>query len=469
MVLIPALVSIVLIIPLLYLTLTSTFFTSALCSSAVLASSTLRASHFALAPPILLPADNSAASASPYQPHLFTLPSPTQYLFITSHVDPSASLHTQFQQFLYAPYLSLTLNISYVYNGLSKAQGEWGRWLGLDWGERAEDGLLGEWARERVFQYEAGLDGRGVEGMEAKGEVAEWVLDKRRRVDDVNERLLDYSRNKHKLGNAEPPRIDEPKGSHLVGPDTTALNPNSPINTASVLRLSRMPLPALQLACYPPLHLLLRQKYCAARVREPLPFDLYGEDRARGRIIVAVHYRCGDECYHPTRAIPLSSTINTLRRITELAAQHSLPPLALHVFSSPPANDTAESFFHPLTTAFPTTRLHLSAHSHLLLHHLVSSDVLMLPSVASSGLSWLAELLHAGAVTLVQSNPLHDCGGEVSGYRERDGEFDGDSFVRMWQWSVEQGSKRRYDSLLDCYALKPLEPISNNVVANIGS
>ena len=144
----------------------------------------------------------------------------------------------------------------------------------------------------RVFQYEATTvvddSGRtvaadGLAGMQA---VQAWIADKRRKVDDINKRLIDYSRNKHKLGNLEPPHIEEPKGSHVDGPDTTAMNPNSPINTASVLRLSRLPLPALQMACYAPLHLLVRQKYCAARVREPVPVDLFAEDRARGRMIV---------------------------------------------------------------------------------------------------------------------------------------------------------------------------------------
>ena len=463
-----AIVSLVVGIPLLHLVLFSPLVTSAICSSVQLASSSLQSLHVPLAPPLLLPAATSDSS-SPYQPRLFTLPAPTPYIFLSSHVDPSTSLHTQFQQFLYSPYLALTLNLSYAYNPLSKAEGEWGRWLGLGWGEVAEDGLLGVWGRVRVFQYEAGVDGRGLEGMESKAAVQEWIEDKRQKLDDINGRWVDYSRNKHKLGNMEAPRIDEPKGSHIDGPDTTALNPTSPINTASVLRLSRLPLPALQLACYPPLHLLLRQKYCAARVREPVPADLFGEDRARGRMIVAVHYRCGAECYHPTRAVPLSSTITTLRRITELVTQHSLPSPAFHVFSSPPNNDTADSFFHPLTSAFPTVRLHLSLHSHLLLHHLVSSDVLVLPSVTSSGLSWVAELLHAGGVALVAAAPLHDCGGEVSGYRERDGEFDGSSFVRMWQWSAEQGAKRRFDSLLDCYALKPLVPLTNSAIISLGS
>ena len=373
LVLTAALISLVIAIPLLHLLLTSPYITSAFCSSTFLASSSL---HIPLAPSLLSPTSTSDSS-SPYQPSLFALPSPSSYIFLTSHVDPSTSLHTQFQQFLYAPYLALTLNLSYAYNPLSKAQGEWGRWLGLGWGEKAEDGLLGEWGRVRVFQYEASEDGRGLQGMEGKEAVQDWIVDRQRKVDDINSRLLDYSRNKHKLGNMEPPRIDEPKGSHIDGPDTTAINPTSPINTASVLRLSRLPLPSLQLACHAPLHLSLRQKYCAARVREPVPVDLFGEDRARGRMIVAVHFRCGDECYHPTRAVPLSTTLNTLTRIRALVTQHSLPPPAFHVFTSPPNNDTAESFFHPLTTAFPTARLHLSVHSHLLLHHLVTSDVLV--------------------------------------------------------------------------------------------
>ena len=456
-------------LPLLHLMLTSHTITAALCSSVILASSTLSTKHLPLTPPLLLPAA-ATDSSSPYQPRLFTLPAPTPYIFLSSHVDASASLHQQLQQFLYAPYLALTLNMSFAYKPLSKAQGEWGRWLGLGWGEVDEDGLLGEWGRVRVFQYEYGVDGRGLEGVEGKEAVLDWVADKRRKLDDINDRLLEYSRNKHKLGNTEAPRIDEPKGSHLNGPDTTALNPNSPINTASVLRLSRMPLPSLQLACYPPLHLLLRQKYCAARVREPAPVDLYGEDRARGRMIVAVHFRCGDDCYHPTRATPLSATIVTLQRITALVSQHSLPSPVFHVFSSPPNNDTAESFFHPLTAAFPTARLHLSVHSHLLLHHLVSSDVLVLPSVTSSGLSWVAELLHAGGVVLVPTAPLHDCGGEVNGYRERDGDFDSDSFVRMWQWSAQQQAARpRFDSLLDCYALKPLVPLNVDALSTVDS
>ena len=488
--------ALVLILPLLYVLLSSSFLTSALCSSAFLASTTFTTKH---SPPLtspltlLQPTTPTTPHNTPYHPHLFTLPHhPATPTYLTAHIDPSTSLHTQLTQFLYAPYLAFHLNLSYAYNPLSKAQGQWGRWLGLGWGERAEDGLLGEWGRVRVFQYdgvggggggggglgggvEGGEDGGrggggGVDGVAGMQAVQAWIADKRRKVDDINKRLIDYSRNKHKLGNLEPPHIEEPKGSHITGPDTTALNPTSPINTASVLRLSRLPLPALQLACYAPLHLLVRQKYCAARVREPVPVDLFAEDRARGRMIVAVHYRCGDECYHPTKAIPLSSTLTTLRRITVLATQHSLPPPFFHLFTSPPPNDTATNYFHPLTTAYPTTRLHLSLHSHLLLHHLVASDVVVLPGLAASGLSWLAELLHGGGVVLVGGGVVHGCGGEVGGYREREGEFDGESFVRMWRWSVEQqGAWRRFGTVQDCYALKPLVPPNSTTTTSVAN
>ena len=169
------------------------------------------------------------------------------------------------------------------------------------------------------------------------------------------------------------------------------------------------------------------------------------------------------ECYDPTKAVPLASTLTTLRLITSLATQHSLPQPFFHIFTSPPPNDTAINYFHPLTTTYPTARLHVSLHSHLLLHHLVASDVLVLPGVAVSGLSWLAELLHGGGVVLVAGGMLHGCGGEVGGYRERDGEFDGASFVRQWQWSVEQqGAWRRFGSLQDCYHIKPLVPLGNH-------
>ena len=378
-------------------------------------------------------------------PPLF--PHPTPYIFITSHPDPSASLSQQFAQWVYGPYLALTLNVTYTYTPLLKLSSRWGSFLGFGYDELMEADLLASFARTRLFVRN--VDDAGAEGGGKAAEVEDWVREKRKKVEHMNKQIVDWHRKVSTIKDLPYPKVDEPKGSVLDGYATHHIDPTSPITTATVFRLYRLAVPSLQAVCHPPLLRLLRQKYCAARVRKAVAVDLFGEDRRGGRMIVAIHIVCGDSCYNTEKTFPVSSYIHTMQRLTAVAALHHLPPPSFHVFTVPPANDSSLAFFDALK-AQPFVRLHVSHHSHAVFHHLVVADVLIPPSITASSTSWLVQLLHAGVV-VGPSTPPHACTGEVGMYNRETGGFDEDSFVQIWQQLG--GHQIKYETLQDCYAI----------------
>ena len=401
-------------------------------------------------PPSLTPHHLSTLALTP-PPFLFPRPTPTLYL--TAHPDPSSSLSAQFAQWLYGPYLALTLNASYAFTPLLKLSSRWTTFLGFGHGEVTEADLLGLFARSRMFVRNVergGGEGEGAGGGGSGGEVVEWVKEKRRKVEGINKQLTDWARRVQTNPSLPYPKVDEPKGAVLDGYATTHLDPSNPITTATIFRLYRLPVPSLMHACHPPLLLLLRQKYCAARVRSPPPLDLYGEDRRAGHVIVALHIVCGDACYNSEKTSPLASYAATITRFTSVAAAHHLPPPSFHVFTTAPSNDSSPTFFSSLTS-LPLVRLHVGLHSHAVFHHLVVSDVLVAAPLGAASTSWLVQLMHHGVV-VGPAVPQHACTGEVGMYNRETGSFDEDSFVKVW--AEVGGHKIRYESIADCAAIK---------------
>ena len=378
----------------------------------------------------------------------FLFPALTPALYVTAHPDPSASLSQQFAQWVYGPYLSLTQNVSYAYTPFLKLSSRWATFLGFGDGEVTEPDLLATFARSRVFVRNAG-DSDAAQGGAAGREVADWLSERRKKVEHINKQWTEWQRKADKAPDLPPPHVEEPKGSYLDGYTTRHVDPGQPITTATVFRLYRIPVPSLMHACHPPLTRLLRQKYCAARVRSPLPMDLYDADRRAGHMIVALHIVCGDACFNANKTSPMASYAHTVQRVTATAAAHSMPPPAFHVFSAAPSNDSKGEWFEPLRAL--RVRLHLDHHSHAVFHHLVMADVLVAPALAASSTSWLVQLLHAGVV-IGPSSPQHACVGEVGMYHKDTGAFDEESFAKLW--STLGGHRVQYGSIRDCAAIK---------------
>ena len=453
------------LVPLAHLLLSSSL-TSAFCQPSVIsaqAASSMKSlllSDHAVAARSLSPLSSSSAY------YAFSFPRPTPYVFVTSHPDPSASLSQQYSQWLYGPYLALTLNISYAYTPLLKLSSRWNGFLGAGHGETAETELQAEFGRTRYFQRsfdepaaeDDAAAGTGNAGGSGGGAVVEdWIRSRRKKVDHLNHQIAVHAKRALIVPDLPPLELEEPKGSHIDGYNTRHLNPAEPVSTVTVFRLYRIGLPALPQACLPALHLLMRQKYCAARVRQPLPVDLYADARRAGQMIVAVHILCGEQCWNPDKTTPISVFINALHSIAAIAANSSLPSPSFHVFSSLPVNASwsPERYLSPLTAAFPRLQLHLDLHSHLVFHHLVMSDVLLPPPLGSSSTSWLVQLLHAGVV-IGSPVPVHACQGEVDGWRKETGHFESRSFIM--EWLRMQKRRQRFDSLQDCQQMLQLPP-----------
>ena len=368
-------------------------------------------------PPLtLLSPHSSSSSLTP-----FLLPHPTPTLYVSSHPDPSSSLSSQFAQWLYGPYLALHLNLSYAHTPFLKLSSRWTTFLGFGQGETTEADLLAVYARTRLFVRNVEGGGGEGEGGERGGDVVEWVKDKRRKVESINKQLTDWTRRVQLNPELAYPKVDEPKGAVLDGYHTTHIDPANPITTATVFRLYRLPVPSLMHACHPPLLLLLRRKYCAARVRSPLPVDLYGEDRRAGHMIVALHVVCGDACYNGEKSFPLASYAASMSRLTAVAAAHRFPPPCFHVFTTQPSNDSSPTFFSSAdvscrwcacTWACTATRCSTTWWCRMCWWR---------RRWAAASTSWLVQLMHHGVV-VGPAVPQHACTGRGGHVQSRDGE-----------------------------------------------
>lgn len=365
--------------------------------------------------PFRFPRYNSSTSAHPD-------------LYLTSWPNHGAGVGHQFGEWLTGAALSFRYNLSYVHTPFLVMSAKWTDYLGFGFGEQSKPDL------------DAHYD-----------EVTEHILEIDREAPD------DWIKAQIALYDQE--QADKPlrQSSELAA----ASPPHAQVyqkTSARLLRLNRIHVPMTphtrNLACTPELNLLLRRKYCLARLRDPMRQDLYREDRLQSRFVVALHMRCGDSCYNIWRATNLDSVRRTVTLLVEMLSSAPLgvpqEQVSFHLFSQSPPNDTAATHFAPVVQHIrTTTRAHVATHFDVLgittLHHMVQSDLLL---GAQSSFSWIASLLHHGAVI----GPIPNCETVVN-YDRITGEFDAQQLTKAL---AEYKQRPRLESLQDCYDMKPL-------------
>ena len=371
-------------------------------------------------------------SSLPYrrQCHPFLFPRPSSTLFVTAWANHGAGLGHQFGEWLYGATVAFMLNLTYVHTPFMANSARWDRWLGFGAGEETE-------ADVRNLATHSHLIVRTDEAHLAKSNtltIEDWVR-------------LQIAEHHANLSSRSTTLLTPTPSSS----PSSALASADPETEVTLLRIYRVhvPWPSRRYSCQPDVNLLLRRKYCAARLRQPVTEDLYRADREAGRVVVAFHLRCGDSCFNPFRATPLPSVVHTIRLLAETLTDAGLPTPAVHLFSQPPQNESAEYHFHsvmhsPQLAGIPLTG-HFYAHAHTTLHHLVTADVLI---GAQSSFSWVASLLHH----TVAMGPVDTCRWQVAGYDRVTGAFDGASLLKQLNASRRHAPK--FNSLDDCYALR---------------
>ena len=360
------------------------------------------------------------------QCHPFLFPRPTSLLYVTAWPNHGAGLGHQFGEWLYGPAIAMMLNVSYAHTGVLGNSARWDRWLGFGAGEDTEADVRNMAMRSRVVVRRDEEHFMRNNTLTIEDWVRAQLAEHHAHVNRSNG-LLSARAWQQQPGEGEPPM------------------------EVTLLRIYRVhvPWPSRRYSCHPDINLLLRRKYCAARIRLPVPEDLYAADRAANRVVVAFHLRCGDSCYNPFRATPLSSVIRTIRVLADALRGAGLLSPALHLFSQPPHNDTAENHFRPVLESAELADIsmvgHWYTHAHTTLHHLITADVLI---GAQSSFSWVASLLHH----TVALGPVDTCRWQVDGYDRITGEFDGQSLLR--QLNASRKHAPRFRSMDDCYALR---------------
>ena len=358
--------------------------------------------------------------------HPFLFPRPTSTLYITSWPNHGAGLGHQFGEWLYGAALAHMQGITYVHTGFLGNSARWADWLGFGAGEDSEADVRNVAVDVDVVVR---FDHDHYNNSLPRKEVEQWVQEQR----VVHEQRIVAA------------------ASTLNTPALQLLAESDPVTPATLLRVYRIhvPHPANRYSCHPETNLMLRQKYCAARIHRPVTEDLFAVDRSMGATIVAFHLRCGDSCYNEFRTTPFPSVIATIRLMYDTIKQAGLGETVFHLFSQPPQDNTAEAHFAPLLTSPNLTGItlhgHWYTHAHTTLHHLITADILI---GAQSSFSWVASLLHH----TVAVGPVDTCRWQVDGYSKQTGEFNTTSLL------VELNRSRpyqpQYRTMDDCHAMK---------------
>lgn len=352
----------------------------------------------------------------------FTRPparSATSSFFITGVPNHGAGVGHQFIEWITGVIVARNLNLTYIYTPLLKQSSRWNAFLGLSEGEDTVEDLyntyggVGEVHRR---EYPPNID---------HYDATAWV---RGTMEEVRART-DVRRLP----------IDESK----LTPPQRALTPGLPLPI--LFELKWLAIPNHLYACEPDIYRTIRRKYCAARIRHPVRTDLYAEDRAKGKLIITWHLRCGDSCFDAYRTTSFASILYTTTKLHAL--YRKLEPtreLALHFFSQDPHNGTATDHFAPLLESLRPLgmpmRTHWKTKSAQVLHHLITSDVLF---GALSGFSWLAFLHHNG----VAVGSIPSCSEAIT-YDKYSGEFDEKEFTASWR--KYKNTRPKYETWQDC-------------------
>ena len=174
---------------------------------------------------------------------------------------------------------------------------------------------------------------------------------------------------------------------------------------------------------------------------------------------------CGADCFNPDRTTSISSLLQTIESFLGQSTKKRLPALAFHLFTQSPLNQSMEAHFSPLFTesnsvmsALDVIHVYDSLHAHSLLHHLATSDVLIMNP--SNPMSSLAILL---SDALIVRDPIamkmpFVCENSMSDYDQSTGRINWKQFHQVFQSWSKNGTKKastftRFDSLQDCIRL----------------
>jgi hypothetical protein len=374
-----------------------------------------------LSPPSSVAVPSSASSAAsaasnsvfPYPPS-FLFPKPSSRVFVTSTPNRGAGLGHQFGEWIMGPYMAYMGNASYLHTGFLVQSQQWNRFLGFGEGEDIMEDLAYNFHENQIRIVKQDWTGHQRDPSHA----VEWMQN-----------------------------------------TVATIEPTLKEREVMVVHYDVVHTHEHKVACLPALNLKLRQKYCAQRVAHPLHQDFYAADRAQGKIIVAVHYRCGDSCLdYSYRATPFPSTIATIGHIVSALSQvpgGHVSNLAFHFFAQRPkhlppsqANLTAEEHFKPMLESAELRGLnivtHFDASPTTTMHHLITSDLLF---GSQSSFSWVANLLHH----VVAVGPMMTCKWSVP-YR-RDGGYIDEALLT--KYFIESRDRQpKFNTLDDCYALR---------------
>lgn len=246
----------------------------------------------------------------------------------------------QFSEWIVGPYLALKYNLTYVWSALGYQSVGWNSFLGLS---------TGELTREQINSTGA------------------------LRVRELPAPTKQNPRVEHEVWLQQ--QLAE---EHARRQTDGAGAANSTAPTPLLLHLQEPAIRVMQRMCLPALRSVVRRKYCEARLAHPVSENLFEEDRAAGRLVVAWHLRCGNSCFNPLRATPLDSVLRTTLQMQRILARLSPDrEVAWHIFTQPPQNMTAEAHFGPMLEKMKPHLTHLRTHWHdsaqVVFHHLVQS------------------------------------------------------------------------------------------------
>ena len=356
-------------------------------------------------------------------------------LFIAATSDPSVCVGHQFTQWLYGAYLAYEAQAAYVHSPpFSGAHADaFNQLLGLGTNEvdvphlqqlrpPSPRELV---TRQASFTQAQNLNGSGVQA---------WLRAELR---------------EHSF------RRDE---AHLADASSSSL---------LILNATSLPdsCPPHRMVCHPQLNLVLRQKYCLARVRQPVA-SVYSNRSSPSShppaLQVAFALQCGDECYGGQQFLSLDSIVTTIHHLAHTARKRKLPQPEIHFFVEQPdaadhshtsgaaASATAAEYFRAITRAPQLASTPMFLHAGLsapaLLHQLVVADVLV---ASNSPFSLLAASLRT-SVTIGQS--VH-CGFSVAGYHPDSGIFNrqvmANHYTDSRRWAISE-----FRSAQQCYNMR---------------
>ena len=194
-------------------------------------------------------------------------------MYVTAWPNHGAGLGHQFGEWLHGPYLAVRYNLTYAHTGFLGNGAHWTSWLGFGAFEDVEEDVVGN-AAAIVHQW-TGSD----EYKDNTFGVKRWLTRKSEELNRVNAerfRRRGYSSQitQRKVNIIRTDNSSTSSSNNgLVSVVSTPSVDDMDVNFLARVYRVHVPHPAWEYSCYPPLNLLLRQKYCMA------PYTLATKDR----------------------------------------------------------------------------------------------------------------------------------------------------------------------------------------------